>query len=86
MPSDYTRDECESCSAGIIWTVTTNAAAMPVDFEPADGGNLSLQWRAGKVLSSVVKPALAFGRTDLRKSHFATCPNAAQHRKRKRAS
>jgi len=86
MAADYPRAECDSCQAGVIWTVTTNAVAMPVDYEPAAGGNLRLEWRNGKVLSSVVKPSLAYGRTDLRTSHFATCPQAAQHRKRRRAS
>lgn len=86
MPADYQRDECESCREPIIWTVTTNAIAMPVDYEPSEGGNLRLERRGGKVLSSVVKSTLAFGRTDLRTSHFATCPHAAQHRRKRSRS
>jgi hypothetical protein len=83
---DYPRAECDSCQASVIWTITTNAVAMPVDYEPSDGANIALEWRAGKVMSRVVKTALAFGRTDLRTSHFATCPNAAQHRRKRTRS
>lgn len=83
MPADYPRDECDSCHAGVIWTVTTNAIPMLVDYEPSDGGSLRLERRGGKILSSVVKPSLAFGRTDLRTSHFATCVHAPKWRRKR---
>lgn len=79
-------DTCRSCGAAIIWATTDRGVSMPVDRDPAAGGNVSLtphaardgQWRA-----AVVAPRLAFGRTDLRMPHHATCPQGrAWKRKR----
>jgi hypothetical protein len=84
MSLDYPTGECKSCTAPVIWAVTTLGKPMPVDPEPAEGGNVALSWRAGHVLAEVLSVTKQFGRTGLRKSHFATCPDAAAHRKRRK--
>lgn len=78
----YETEQCRSCSDRIIWTTTDRSKPMPVDAEPAPGGNLTL-WRddKGEIRSRVVKPHLAFGRTDLRLSHFVRCPQADRWRR-----
>ena len=80
---DYPTETCRSCPAKVIWAVTERDKPMPVDAEPAAGGNLALETNHnGRVMSRVVPAHLAFGRSDLRLSHFATCPQADQWRRR----
>lgn len=83
-PRPYPVEDCRSCSRPIIWTKTERGRAMPVDAEPSKDGNVSLRWAhdGATVLSSVPKPSLAFGRRDLRKSHFASCKDAGAWRRR----
>lgn len=72
---------CKSCRAPILWTTTEGGARMPVDFSPSVDGTVAIvveiidgrrAWRSriAELGESVVR----------RKSHFATCPNAAAHR------
>ena len=65
--------KCSSCGAAIVWAKTTKGKRMPVDAEPAAGGNINLD---GFGVARYV-PA---GKGHY-KSHFATCPNSAAHRK-----
>jgi hypothetical protein len=60
---------CSSCGAPIIWFVTKNLAHHPVDAASvnADDTTLDLQTKKHPQGKHV--------------SHFATCPNADQHRK-----
>ncbi len=83
--SEWTRDECESCHAPIIWAVTTRAKRMPVDFEPSGNGNISLQQVGLAPLAVVLSVAKQFGRKDLRTSHFVTCPDAKAWRSKARS-
>lgn len=82
--SDWIRDECDSCREPIIWATTTNAKAMPVDYEPSDNGNISLQPGGRGPLAIVLGATKRFGRKDLRTSHFVTCPDSKSWRKRDR--
>lgn len=68
---------CRSCGAPIRWEVTVNDKRIPLDPEPVANGNLGIR-DDGKVASSHGFPAEAPRYV----SHFATCPNAAHHRKR----
>lgn len=76
---------CTSCDANIIW-VTTAATGkpMPVDVEPHPDGNVLLTERIGR---SPLAEVVAAGQDSLipgeplRRSHFATCPQADQHRR-----
>lgn len=83
MPADAL-DDCDTCHAAIVWTTHERTLrAMPVDVDPSDGANLALTLsKSGTVFCRVVKPELAYGRTDLHRSHFATCPDAPKWRRR----
>ncbi|MBM0256374.1 hypothetical protein [Micromonospora sp. 4G55] len=82
MPADAL-DDCRSCKARFVWaTHQRTLRPMPVDVAPSADGNLALAvTAAGAVTCRVVKPELAYGRQDLHKSHFATCPDADRHRR-----
>lgn len=77
------RSTCRSCRAPIIW-VRTERSRMPLDATPADESV-----HAGFVLRDMGSPegplaisatrAMLPGET-IYTSHFATCPNAAEHR------
>ena len=61
---------CRSCGAAIVWAKTTTGKSMPLDAEPVPDGNIVLHEGVAYVTG-----------TGDRKSHFATCPNAARHRR-----
>ena len=68
---------CSSCSAQIFWAKTTAGKAMPIDAKPVEDGNV---WLDANQVASVGKPVAGSLRYV---SHFATCKNAAKHRKGK---
>jgi len=69
---------CSSCDAPIIWAVTDAGKRMPLDAEPAPDGNVVLTRVGGQARA---RKGSEFGPNMPRhKSHFATCPNANQHR------
>ncbi|WP_431976152.1 hypothetical protein [Micromonospora haikouensis] len=78
----YPTEKCRSCPAEIIWAVTERGKRMPVDAEPAAGGNVQLVEQHGQLTAVVVPAKRAFGRTTLRKSHLMTCPQANEWRRR----
>jgi hypothetical protein len=68
---------CKSCSAPVRWVKTSTGKSMPIDSQPALNGNLVLHPDGENVhVATASDPP---GRRFL--SHFATCINAAQHRK-----
>jgi hypothetical protein len=79
---------CRSCDAPIIWIVTKPGnRSMPIDPEPQPDGTILVDFDkgVGVVLS---KGAIASIATDLAatneplyRSHFATCPQAQEHRR-----
>lgn len=77
---------CRSCQAPIIWATTSNGKSMPVDAVPVDEGNVELHWPGAPQLPirATVHAQRPLGLTNvpLHLSHFATCPNAAEHRNR----
>lgn len=72
---------CRSCNAPIIWAITENGKRMPLDAEPfaLPAGLFALDTSSDPPLTVSVA---AERREPLYRSHFATCPNADQHRKR----
>lgn len=64
-------DTCRSCGAPIEWAVTTKGKRIPLDPGTFPDGNIDL----------VDGVALVYMATGGRRSHFASCPNSAQHRK-----
>jgi hypothetical protein len=76
---------CRSCSAPIVWVGTERGKAMPLDAQPYDGDDPSglfvIRVVDGKALAIAVPPE-AFAGEPLYRSHFATCPQADQWRRR----
>jgi hypothetical protein len=68
---------CKSCGAEIVWAVTESGKPIPVNPLDGYGGNLELVTDNRGVTTAVVNNTLKRGYT----SHFATCPNAKEHRK-----
>jgi hypothetical protein len=76
------RSRCGSCQAPVIGALTVNGKFMPVDVEPVSDGNLILIATDPIPHVTVIKA----GQTvDVPRyvSHFATCPHAAQHRRKR---
>jgi hypothetical protein len=74
---------CRSCGAEILWAETERGKRMPVDKEPVADGNLGLFY-LGDQDEPQIRPLDAAPQlfdTEVRYvSHFATCPDAAEHR------
>ena len=78
----YRIEACRSCNAPVIWAATNGGKTMPVDAEPVDDGNVELRpgrYGGGAVATVLSGPPL-FAPSPLRKSHFATCPQADEWR------
>jgi hypothetical protein len=74
---------CRSCNASIVWARTRQKGKfIPLDAEPDALGNLVIgpPWGADPPTVDVVKPGDNVAR-DRYTSHFATCKNAALHRR-----
>ncbi len=72
---------CNSCQARVMWIKTAaTGKPMPLDAEPNPNGSIVI--RDG--LAHVLKTGALLVPGERRfTSHFATCPNAAGHRKRR---
>lgn len=77
---------CErGCKAEIVFAESDGGKAVPLDVAPVRGGTYRLTLAEGtqrKLVTSTVAAHLAFGRQDLHRNHFETCPNAAQFSKK----
>jgi len=74
------RKSCSSCGAPIVWATMATGSRMPVDFEPSEGANVVL-FDGPSGLMGVVVHGNAFAHKPRHRSHFATCPNADEHRR-----
>lgn len=72
---------CRSCGAAIRWERTVAGKPIPLDPEPRDDGNLGIR-DDGRVysLGTPGQGALDLGVPRF-VTHFATCPNADEHRR-----
>ena len=77
-------EKCRSCGSGIIWAITQTGKRIPVDADPTPDGSVRLVDEDGTVYARVRNKNHAKDPTGttLRTSHFATCPHAADWRKR----
>lgn len=82
------KSTCRSCGARLLWAITEKGRSIPLDRNPVPDGNIEIEeFEEGPPMSRVVSrqrelsPGL-FPATRY-KSHFATCPEASQHRRRK---
>jgi hypothetical protein len=71
---------CKSCGAPIRWAKTVSGKSMPVDVEPAANGNVVFLDDKTVIVSG--PRARIEGDERRYTSHFATCPQASQHRRR----
>lgn len=82
--ADQKRPRCSSCGAPIIWAKTALQKSMPINAKPDASGNIVLaEVETGLqafVLSADALDALDESEPRYR-SHFATCPSAARHRR-----
>ena len=80
-------DVCRSCKAPIRWAVTENGRLMPLDREPDDAG----EWRLAAAAHAGDAPRVVHVPDDARgvltgslyAAHWATCPYADEHRRRR---
>jgi hypothetical protein len=70
---------CKSCGRPIRWGVTQAHKAIPVDAEPAERGNVVFIDDGRVHVLRKDEPTTARRYV----SHFATCPNAKQHRRKR---
>lgn len=80
---------CRTCEAPIVWALTAKGKDIPVDEKPVDDGNLvlvddTIETDRGpqKVKRARSPDALLEAGLPRYKSHFATCPDAEEHRRR----
>jgi hypothetical protein len=75
----YRLRTCSSCSAPIFFALSPAGKKLPVDAQPVfDGGYVISEHRAD--VPQLVRVQDAAAPATLRfKSHYRTCPNAAQH-------
>lgn len=82
---------CRSCGAPVLWIRTAAGRRMPLDADSwwiapdTEGGELGLN-AEGEAVRGHSLPGEAPGAVLVRTSHFATCPNAAAHRRPKERS
>lgn len=81
-----THSVCRSCGQKIIWARTEAGTLMPLDFEQNKAGaNLALVDGVAKVIDKGDLFAEAYS-GPLYLSHFATCPEREEWRKKKAKS
>lgn len=76
---------CNSCGTSIVWAITRHGKAMPVDAQPHADGNVELKPRGDGQYIATVHGQQPLGAAELHRAHFATCPNADTHRRRREA-
>lgn len=81
--SKFRFTECKSCRARIFWTVTIHGKSTPMDAEPSDDAGWVIDGKTeqGAPVVRQLEP-LIDGDKPRFHPHWATCPNADQHRKR----
>lgn len=77
--------KCRSCGADIVFIGTPRGTmipcdAQPVRFDPSERGDSKVVTESGNVVSAFISTK---GMEKGYISHFATCPNAGEFRRRK---
>jgi hypothetical protein len=74
---------CRSCGAPLIWASTLKGHAAPFDATPDPKGLWVLEeGYGGGLFATKAGEADLLDKRPRYTSHFATCPHAAQHRRR----
>jgi hypothetical protein len=83
------RDTCNHCDAKLLWAMTRNDVAMPLDAEPSpDKGNVLVSEERGQLRADVVgkksiAAAMRKAGKPLHLHHVVTCPFASRWRSRR---
>lgn len=79
---------CRSCKAPMLWVVLPSGKRNPLDLEPTLKGNVLVlpgpeDWRLGVVVhdQDLLQEVRTLFADRLHTSHFATCPDADEHRR-----
>lgn len=75
---------CSTCGARMVWAVTEAGKPIPLDSRSTPNGNLVVEDLDAPELRARAYLPLLDGDAPRFTSHFATCPDAALHRKRGR--
>jgi hypothetical protein len=76
---------CDGCQAEIEWARTPDGQRMPLDKAPDPKGNIVIRDRYFAVTLTPIELLAPPQPGEVRRvSHFATCPKAAEFRKRGR--
>lgn len=76
---------CRSCDAPVLWvTMEGSGKSNPLDPEPVENGNVeTFTGEDGRPMGRVLTDASdRLFSPPLYVSHFSSCPNAKEHRKR----
>lgn len=77
LPSGVDKiSQCRSCDAPVMWCGTRRGKKMPVDARPDPDGDLGID-KNGIAGHGIAGPKYT--------SHFATCPDASEHRNPRQA-
>ena len=79
---------CRSCRAAIIWAETVNGARVPIDEGPDPNGIIVLEEEGrrtplARYLTKEQREQPPAKGEERFTSHFATCPNSEQHRRKR---
>lgn len=85
---------CRSCGAPVVWARTTDGKPMPLNAVPDPAGNVAahrdptaVSAYGGALVARVLKAGEEPAPWEVRgTSHFSSCPNADEHRKKKAAA
>ena len=75
---------CKSCGAKVVWAVSAKTGGrMPLDAEPVENGNVVVDFNHPVPEFTTLRPMeVAVHDGPLYLSHFATCPDQKQWRKK----
>jgi hypothetical protein len=81
--ADLPRVRCKGCDEWMVWLLTTQGRAMPLDPDPVPNGNIVIVRDGGggllaEVLRRTDTPAPG---TPRYQSHFSSCPERARFRR-----
>lgn len=76
---------CSTCERPILWALSERGKPIPIDPQPRADGNIVLRALGGVEdrVAHVLKPDETASAEPRYVSHFATCPQAETHRRRR---
>lgn len=72
---------CKTCGGEVLFAQTISGKSMPIDAAPVKHGNIALEETDTGLVAHVLSPKALANAAERYISHFATCREAAQHRR-----